>query len=131
MPDYLRTARLLRAKAADPVVPDTERQALLERADDLEKKYSNSSSRSTNDTTGTGTGPFTFTFTYNMWQPRPETEAERRARYAESERQLRDLFNRQSAWNPPPWEEDIVEKDFRHQPEDEDYGYDLFEEDDY
>lgn len=129
MPDYLRLARELRAKA-DYVPPlgsglqpvgEAERAALLAKAGELEARYRNSSSRSTDQTIPVGA----FGFTVN-WPT--ETEVQRQARYAESMRQTWDLYQRQHQWNK---EEDIVEEDYQHEPEDEDYGYDLFEDDDW
>ncbi len=53
MPDYAQKARALRAKAADPVVTESERNSLLAKARELEAKYGNRSSPFTNHTTVT------------------------------------------------------------------------------
>lgn len=122
MPDYLRTARLLRAKAADPVVPDTERRVLLEKAAELESKYRNRNSPSANDTTVIGRGGYTGPVD-DYWT--------NFLRYADAMRQTEDLLRRQHQWNKPPEDDDITEEQYRYQPEDEDAGYDIYESEEW
>jgi hypothetical protein len=104
--DYRETIRALRAKAADPAVPDSERKALNEKADKLEAKYSNSTSPFTYDTTVIGRDEFLN----NQFIHKPGTPT-----------YCADCLKK---------EEDIIEERFRDQP-DEDYGYDIGEGDDY
>lgn len=125
MPDYAQKARALRAKAADPVVPDVERRALLEKARELEAKYGNSSSLFTGDTTVTSRDGFFYpTGTTHRATTVPPS--------AEAWRATWNLFHNQHLWNKPPAEEDIIEENYREAPdEDEDYGYDILEGDDW
>lgn len=117
--DYLETARKLRAKAADPVVPDTERQALLERATDLEARYSKPKSPSTDDTTVTDSG-------FNIrWAPGTKPPTSRPFYPTTDYREvLRRLAKNQWMWNtqyydrygnPRRPQEDIVEEDYRYE----------------
>jgi hypothetical protein len=128
--DYGETIRALRAKAADKAVTPEEAKILREKADELEAKHGNVNSPFTDDTTTTSRdGRYWEYAPYNVFYPKPETEEARRARWQEAYRQTWDLFLRQNMWNPPP-EEDIVEEGWQDAP-DEDYGYDIYEGDDY
>jgi hypothetical protein len=147
--DYLRTARLLRAKAADPVVPETERRALLDRAEKLEAKYRKPNSPPTDNTatsTGPPTGPFSYNSTFVYWdfpgpdgKTPPPTDEDLRKYWVV----LQDLLKNQWMWNteyydkdgnprPQPDVDDIYEEDYKYdEDDDEDYGYNLFGEEDY
>jgi hypothetical protein len=107
MPDYHAKIKALRAKAADPTVTPEESKILTEKAAELEKKYGKVSSPSGDYTVVTGT------------------------RYYTDMGDVLDLLRRQYQWNRPPAEEDIVEEKYRNEPEDEDYGYDMFEGEDW
>jgi hypothetical protein len=138
VPDYARTARLLRAKAADPVVPDAERQALLEKAQDLETRYSNGKPSTINDTTVTSHDG-------RSYRPEPQSWY---SQHRYSQQVLFDLLKNQWQWNTEyydrngtpkpagPTADDLYEETYKYadndpEDEDEDYGYDLFEGEDY
>lgn len=144
MVDYLDTARKLRAKAADKVTPEAERAALIERAEYLEKKYGNASSRSTNDTTTTSRDGHTMTYSEwlnrnydffyanNGWRPPPPNEAERERRQREAERIAEQLKERQWMWNREYYDRDG--KPYNHDPDDliaDEYKHDNEEDEDY
>jgi hypothetical protein len=107
-------------------VPDTERRALLDRADALEAKYGNSNSPSTDDTTVTGNDGY-WSVRFTSWQT-AETFAdqERRARAAWDT--LWDLHRNQAAWNKEwdrstPDEDDLISEEYK-------YDHDECEEED-
>lgn len=162
MTDYLRLARLLREKAAyvppegsglQPV-PETERLALIARAEELERKYGNGNSPSGNNTTTTSRdgrfNPFarppgwkdrqydyTFFFSDDLFQRFNAGTSSPQTAEASAEQQQRSwqtlyiLLKNQHHWNKTPDEEDLVEEGYKHDyDEDEDYGYDMFEGDD-
>lgn len=93
MPDYAQKARALRAKAADPVVPEAERQALLEKAAELEAKYSKPNSPFTDQTTVTSRDGFGKS-AYDLW-----VEAQNRIRYEQARKVAEDLLKNQWIWN--------------------------------
>lgn len=135
--DHLATIRALRAKAADPAVTPDEAKALTEKADELAEKYGNPSSPPTDDTTVTSRDGFWTPPSY-MYDPdgtfnpfrRPPgfTDPQAASKAWET---LRDLHKNQHKWNRPPDEADLVEEDYQSDPEDEDYGYDMHEGNDW
>lgn len=122
MPDYLRKARALRAKAADPVVPAPEAKALLEKAAELEAKYRNSNSPFTDETTVTSRDgrPSYGSPLYEAW-----VDAMNIRRQAQAQKIAEDLLENQWMWNT-----EYYDKDGKPRPteadEDEDYGYETF-----
>jgi hypothetical protein len=137
--DYLAAAKAFRAKAAATPYPE-EAKTLLAKAAELEAKYGNRSSPSANDTTTTSrSGQWDYSNTeYLAW-----AEAIRRHRQAEAMRVAEDLLKNQWRWNreyydqngnpfdtgpnPNPDPDDLIAEEYKTDPEDEDYGYDIFE----
>jgi hypothetical protein len=117
VPDYAHKISALRRKAADKSATPAEAKILTAKADELEAKYGNANSSFTDDTVTTSRDGRATTV--------PTSE--------EAWRQVWLLFHQQHQWNKPPTdeEEDIVEDRFREEPEDEDYGYDMFEGEDW
>lgn len=138
MPDYAAKARALRAKAADPVVPDVERRALLEKARELEAKYGNANSPFTNDTTVLGRDgrpPYGSPGWYT-W-----VEVQRMYRQQQATQTAEDLAREQWRWNTEYYDihgnprrneadtdDDYLEETYAW--EDEDANYDILQEDD-
>lgn len=152
MPDYLRLARELRAKANYVPPPGSsltavgpeEKAALLAKARELEDKHK-LSSPFTDDTTVTSRDGFTFygtsPYPYPYGSPEWEAWAEgiRKERQAQAQKIAEDLAKNQWKWNseyydrfgnPKPQRgddyDDIMEETYKYDPqgEDEDYGYD-------
>jgi hypothetical protein len=141
--DYGRVVRALRAKAADPVVPDTERRALLDRADQIEANHPEIvtvKSPSTDYTTTTSRDGFAWPEyrwssdgRFNPFARHPGFDE---ARYKAAQEETDRLFRNQHMWNKPPVpdEDDLIADEFKTDPgpgDDEDYGYDIYEGEEY
>lgn len=172
--DYAALVASLRRKAADPVVPDTERRALLERASEIEKNHPEAVTESSpfiDDTTVTGRdgrmpwqydenghfNPFARPpgyeervyhdyFHQNPWggksyyatdartrftkpNPKPGEDPEFDKKTREAWDELWNLHRSQAAWNPPD-ADDLYEENYKYA-DDEDYGYDIYEGEEY
>ena len=121
MPDYAAKARALRAKAADRAVTQQEREALLAKADELEKKhgtggYFNFTVHAPDDTTVTDRTGRTGQW-YRPPSPgfRPAADSEFWTDYMANLLRQQHMWNR--TWNSE--EEDIVEETYAWQPEDD------------
>jgi hypothetical protein len=149
MPDYLRQARDLRAKANYVPPPGSglaavgaeEKAALLAKAEELERKYAppppppsppggynpfyrNPNSRDTDDTTVTNrSGQRYTTYQGPTYGRAPYIDPNLAGYWYDI---LNDLLIRQPAWNKPPDEEDIVAEEYRTN----DFNYE-YEEEDY
>jgi hypothetical protein len=147
----------LRAKAADPVVPETERRALLERAADIERRHPEIvtvKSRFTDNTSTTSRDGFYSPFTeasdpwgYDAYtshgrtrftkpNPKPGEDPNFDRRTKDAWDELYRLFQHQHQWNKPPQPDadDLISDEFKYDPgpgDDEDYGYDIYEGEDY
>lgn len=150
MVDYAkRIADLRRLGAPGSGATEAERKLANERADELEAKHRErvtESSPFTNHTTTTSrdgrgwysTGweydqnvrsPGGFRFTKPNPKPGEDPEFDRRTRQAWDE--VWNLFHRQAQWNKVPDEDDLIADEWKHDAEDEDYGYDIFEGEEY
>lgn len=143
--DYQKIIAGLRRKAADPALSAAEAKLYTDKANELEAKHVTVSSPFTNHTTTTGrdgrnswnydvqTSPGGFRFTRPNPPPGQDPEFDRRQRQAWDETWR--LFHNQAQWNKPPVDEDdLIADEFKHDPgpgDDEDYGYDIFEGEEY
>lgn len=128
MPDYHAKIIALRAKAADPTVTAAESKTLSDKANELEEKYGKPSSPSTDDTVTTSRDGRPFAW----WDGPQGYRATTVPPSKESWEAVWDLFHRQYQWNKPPDEADLVEENYQYDKnEDEDYGYDMQEGEDW
>lgn len=147
--DYAALVASLRRKAADPVVLEPERRALLERAEAIEKNHPEAvtaSSRFTDDTTVTSrdgrynpfTRPANWTWVYyddgpfTKPNPKPGENPDFDRQTREAWDTLWNLHRNQAQWNKPPDTDDLYEEEYKYgEDEDEDYGYDIYEGEEY
>jgi hypothetical protein len=126
--DLLDRARKLRAKAADPAVPKPERDALIEKAKELESRHRNLNPPPANQTIP----PTPGTFGTPDWEEVARVFNDARMRRAAKIAQ--DLLDNQWKWNteyydkegnpkqPGPDLDDIIDEDYKYAEEDENGG---------
>jgi DNA-binding LacI/PurR family transcriptional regulator len=137
--DYGRIVRALRAKAADPVVSDHERRALLDRATAIEANHPEIVTVKSPSTDYTTTVTSRDGFVYDFRRHGPADPRHREwegPTYEQSWEDVQRLFRNQHMWNKPPVpdEDDLISDEFKHDPgpgDDEDYGYDIYEGEEY